>query len=122
MAGYQVGVIAVARHGRGRVVLVTTRGGSRWIFPKGHREKGRSDPAIALEEAYEEAGLLGEVGKRYRVVRFDGGQKLRLYHMRVRKVLPRWPEMRERDRAIVSVKRAARLLPRELTPCLRWVR
>jgi 8-oxo-dGTP pyrophosphatase MutT (NUDIX family) len=43
----------------GRVCLVTSSGGSRWVIPKGHLEPGKSAGEIALQEAWEEAGLVG---------------------------------------------------------------
>jgi 8-oxo-dGTP pyrophosphatase MutT (NUDIX family) len=44
-----------------RVLLVTSkRNPNRWIFPKGHIEKGESAEAAALREACEEAGVVGK--------------------------------------------------------------
>jgi len=54
----QAGVVAVRG---GQVCLVTTRGGKRWVVPKGHMEPGKSAVEIALQEAWEEAGLAGLV-------------------------------------------------------------
>lgn len=53
---HQAGVIAV----RGRqVCLVMSSGGKRWVLPKGCFEPGKSAQEIALQEAWEEAGLVG---------------------------------------------------------------
>jgi 8-oxo-dGTP pyrophosphatase MutT (NUDIX family) len=44
-----------------RVLLVTSkRNPNRWIFPKGHIEKGEGAEAAALREAREEAGVVGK--------------------------------------------------------------
>jgi 8-oxo-dGTP pyrophosphatase MutT (NUDIX family) len=43
------------------VLLVTTLRSRRWILPKGWPQKGLSLPASAAAEAYEEAGVRGEV-------------------------------------------------------------
>jgi 8-oxo-dGTP pyrophosphatase MutT (NUDIX family) len=44
-----------------QVLLVTAkRNPKRWIFPKGHIEKGESAEAAALREAREEAGVVGK--------------------------------------------------------------
>jgi 8-oxo-dGTP pyrophosphatase MutT (NUDIX family) len=43
----------------GQVCLVTSRSGRRWVVPKGCMELGKSAGEIALQEAWEEAGLLG---------------------------------------------------------------
>jgi 8-oxo-dGTP pyrophosphatase MutT (NUDIX family) len=53
----QAGVIPV--NGRGQVCLVSSRGGKRWVVPKGCMEPGMSAGQIALQEAWEEAGLVG---------------------------------------------------------------
>jgi 8-oxo-dGTP pyrophosphatase MutT (NUDIX family) len=54
----QAGVVAVRG---GQVCLVTTRGGKRWVVPKGCMEPNKSATEIALQEAWEEAGLVGLV-------------------------------------------------------------
>jgi 8-oxo-dGTP pyrophosphatase MutT (NUDIX family) len=52
----QSGVIAVRN---GQVCLVSSRNGKRWVVPKGCIEPGKSAGEIALQEAWEEAGLVG---------------------------------------------------------------
>ena len=43
------------------VCLITTRGGGRWIVPKGWPETDLSHVEVAAQEAWEEAGLTGAV-------------------------------------------------------------
>jgi 8-oxo-dGTP pyrophosphatase MutT (NUDIX family) len=43
----------------GRVCLVRSRGGKRWVIPKGCIERGQTAGETALQEAWEEAGLVG---------------------------------------------------------------
>jgi 8-oxo-dGTP pyrophosphatase MutT (NUDIX family) len=43
----------------GQVCLVTSRSGKRWVVPKGCMEPGKSACEIALQEAWEEAGVVG---------------------------------------------------------------
>ena len=43
----------------GRVCLVTSRNGKHWVIPKGCQEHGKTPEQIALQEAWEEAGLMG---------------------------------------------------------------
>src|SRR4051794_32284746 len=51
--------------GRREVMLLTTRETHRWIIPKGWPMKGRKPAEAAGQEAFEEAGLIGQiVGKR----------------------------------------------------------
>jgi 8-oxo-dGTP pyrophosphatase MutT (NUDIX family) len=52
----QAGVVPVRN---GSVCLVTSRSGKRWVVPKGCIEPGKSAGEIALQEAWEEAGLVG---------------------------------------------------------------
>ena len=44
---------------RNQVCLVTSRNGKRWVIPKGCLEPGKTASEIALQEAWEEAGLVG---------------------------------------------------------------
>jgi 8-oxo-dGTP pyrophosphatase MutT (NUDIX family) len=41
------------------VCLVSSRNGKRWVVPKGCMEPGKTAGEIALQEAWEEAGLVG---------------------------------------------------------------
>jgi 8-oxo-dGTP pyrophosphatase MutT (NUDIX family) len=58
----QSGAIVVRLDGdEPQVLLVTAkRNPKRWIFPKGHIEKGESAEEAALREALEEAGVVGK--------------------------------------------------------------
>jgi 8-oxo-dGTP pyrophosphatase MutT (NUDIX family) len=95
----QAAVIAVRA---GRVCLVQSSGGKRWVIPKGHIERGRTAAETALCEAWEEAGLLGglrpdPVGSY--LYEKDG----RLYHvtvflMDVTEAADDWPERQLRPR------------------------
>src|SRR6516165_7806532 len=52
----QAGVLAIIGE---RICLVSSRGGKRWVVPKGCLEPGKTSGEIALQEAWEEAGLTG---------------------------------------------------------------
>ncbi len=52
----QAGVLAIIGE---RICLVSSRGGKRWVVPKGCLEPGKTAAEIALQEAWEEAGLVG---------------------------------------------------------------
>ncbi len=43
----------------GQVCLVSSSSGKRWVVPKGNFEPGKTASEIALQEAWEEAGLVG---------------------------------------------------------------
>lgn len=120
MSHHEVGVLAIVNDAKKKVVIITTRGGSRWIFPKGQTEKGRGDKSVALDEAFEEAGLIGTIEASYVEFNIRNGKesKLRLYPMKVRKVLSDWPEIKERKRQILSISQARKHLSKELHCCL----
>src|SRR5882724_13290224 len=46
------------------VMLVTSRETRRWIIPKGWPQKGKAPHHSAAREAFEEAGVVGTVGRR----------------------------------------------------------
>ncbi len=61
----QVGALCWRRTGKGlRVLLITSRDTGRWVIPKGWPMRNRTDAEAAAREAYEEAGLRGEVSPR----------------------------------------------------------
>jgi 8-oxo-dGTP pyrophosphatase MutT (NUDIX family) len=49
---------------RTEIMLVTSRETQRWIIPKGWPQKGKAPHDSAAREAFEEAGVVGAVGKR----------------------------------------------------------
>jgi 8-oxo-dGTP pyrophosphatase MutT (NUDIX family) len=109
--------------GRLKVVLVTSAAGF-WIFPKGNFEDEHGKCGTAELEAYEEAGVKGKVDpkRRYRTnVIISGGRRARLvlYPLEISKLCKEWPEAFRRERRIVSLKDAGRLLGSDgLRKCL----
>ncbi|MBY2907740.1 NUDIX hydrolase [Rhizobium leguminosarum] len=59
----QAGAICYRRNAEGRleVLLVGSRRNGRWGVPKGHIESSETSSAAALREAFEEAGIIGDV-------------------------------------------------------------
>ena len=49
------------RDGAIEFLLVRTKGGNKWTFPKGHVEKGETAREAAAREAHEEAGVAGTI-------------------------------------------------------------
>jgi 8-oxo-dGTP pyrophosphatase MutT (NUDIX family) len=99
-----------------RVLLVTSRETRRWVLPKGWMEKRLSPHALAAKEALEEAGVLGEVERRP-VGRYDYLKRgprdrvtpcsVRVFPLRVERLLDDWPERRQRQRRWFSPAEAA---------------
>lgn len=59
---YQVAALCCRQGEDGNeILLITSRRKKKWIIPKGWPMGDRSDAQSALQEAYEEAGIVGEV-------------------------------------------------------------
>jgi 8-oxo-dGTP pyrophosphatase MutT (NUDIX family) len=94
----------------GRVCLVTSRSGKRWVVPKGCLELGKTAGEIALQEAWEEAGLLGRLlpGPIGSYVYDKAGITcyVLLFHMHVVEEAQDWPEQGQRQRRWFSPAQA----------------
>ena len=99
----QAGVIPY-RHAGDEIelLLVTSRSGNRWVFPKGHIDEGMSAPEAAAMEAYEEAGVRGSIDEeslgRYKYEKWGGSYRVTMFLMEVEKVYRTWPEQDQRTR------------------------
>jgi 8-oxo-dGTP pyrophosphatase MutT (NUDIX family) len=104
---FQAGVIAVRN---GRVCLVSSSSGKRWVIPKGCLEAGKSVAEIALQEAWEEAGLHGELcdeplGSYYHR-KADRIQRVTVFAMEVTEAARDWPEKFKRRRIWLGATKA----------------
>tara|TARA_B110000977_G_scaffold190591_1_gene261577 strand:- start:3379 stop:3840 length:462 start_codon:yes stop_codon:yes gene_type:complete len=98
--------------------IVTSRRSKRWIVPKGWPMHGETPMDAAATEAFEEAGVRGEIYPRpigvfsyYKVRSQDELPCMAVvYPLKVKKILKRWPEDRERERKWVSRKKAAQMV------------
>jgi 8-oxo-dGTP pyrophosphatase MutT (NUDIX family) len=99
------------------------------VLPKGWIEPGEPAYRGALREAFEEAGLVGEadrepLGTYSYAKRRDGGQpvmvEVRVFRLRVARLLADWPERAERTRRLVRPAAAAAMVAEpELAKLLR---
>ena len=110
----------------GRICLVTSRGGKGLVVPKGRLASGRTAKQTALQEAWEEAGLIGMLRPRsigsYRYEKAGTRFKVVIYLMDVIAVAKDWPECRRRSRHWLSpAEAAARVRRRGLRKLLRRV-
>ena len=64
----------------------------------------------ALEEAYEEAGVLGEISDDRKATIEHPDWTLDLYPMKISKLLKKWPEMDWREREWVPLKKIEKWL------------
>ena len=97
-------------------MLVTSRETRRWVIPKGWIEKRHSPAAQAAQEAFEEAGIRGRIGKApighyaYPKRLANGASvtcEVEVYPLEVERLLERWPEMAERERRWFTLAEAA---------------
>lgn len=104
----QVGALPYRRRDDGaiEVLLITSRDTRRWVIPKGNPITGLEPHQAAMQEAYEEAGILGtaaatSVGeyayvKHYRV-RPDRTLTVRVFPLAFERQLDEWPERHQRE-------------------------
>lgn len=106
------------RHGAEgvEILMITSRETRRWVVPKGGRMAGKTDAEAAAIEAYEEAGVQGDVmgapigwfryGKRMKSGRVQACI-VSVYPLEIYIQLGAWPEDAQRERRWMSVEAAA---------------
>ena len=114
----QVGALCLQAE-TGSVLLVTSRGTGRWIIPKGWPMDGRSVGGAALREAWEEAGVRGEV-EETAFGRYSYDKKLtkglsapvevQVHLVRVEGLDKNFPERKQRQRRWFTPAEAAGLV------------
>jgi 8-oxo-dGTP pyrophosphatase MutT (NUDIX family) len=90
----------------GRLCLITSTSGKRWVIPKGLIEPGQTAAESALLESWEEAGLVGALDPdpvgSYLYEKYGGIYHVTVFVLRVTKVAMEWPERDSRQRVWVS--------------------
>jgi 8-oxo-dGTP pyrophosphatase MutT (NUDIX family) len=101
------------------VMLVTSRGTRRWIIPKGWPKIGLPPHRTAEEEAYEEAGVAGKVGKKHigsysydKVLKkgLTASCRVQVFPLRVTRQHKQWPEKHQRETRWYRPVEAARFV------------
>ncbi|MFC7478399.1 NUDIX hydrolase [Dankookia sp. GCM10030260] len=104
------------RDGETMVMLVTSRETRRWVLPKGWVEPELEPHEMAAREAFEEAGLIGEiepepVGHYSYDKRLRGGRLVSchvlVFPMWVKRQLKKWPEKKQRKTRWLTLGQAA---------------
>ena len=96
-------------------MLITSRETGRWILPKGWTEKRLTEAEQAAKEAYEEAGIIGQISdapissyhytKRLEVETREC--TVNVYPLRVTQLLDSWKEAHQRRREWFTLSQAA---------------
>ena len=98
----------------GQVCLVTASSGRRWVIPKGIIDPGQTAPETALQEAWEEAGLVGtlvpEPVGHYLRDKWGGTCHITVFLMHVTEAHENWPEKAARQRRWLSPSQALDLI------------
>jgi 8-oxo-dGTP pyrophosphatase MutT (NUDIX family) len=109
----------IGQEGAHQVMLLTSRDTRRWVIPKGWPMKGRKPGEAAAQEAYEEAGLVGEIIGKQPVGSFHYAKRIgaedlltevKVFLLRVERQLDEWPEKAERETQWFDARDAARLV------------
>jgi 8-oxo-dGTP pyrophosphatase MutT (NUDIX family) len=86
----------------GRICLVNSSSGRGWVVPKGHIEPGLTARETALQEAWEEAGLRGNLDGSaigsYRYEKNGDTYHVLVFIMQVTEAAESWPEDDRRTR------------------------
>lgn len=113
---------AAIPHKDNKICLITSSSGKRWVIPKGRLEPGKTIGEIALQEAWEEAGLVGilhphPVGS-YLYEKCGDTYHVTVLLMEVTAIAEDWPESRLRERRWLG---SAQALTQIADPGLRTV-
>ena len=99
------------------VLLITSRSQRRWLIPKGWIEPWLSSAESAAREAWEEAGLVGQISTApvgwYAYRKWDRVRWVEVFLLRVDMMLDDWPEAKLRDRQWLSLAEAATRINQE---------
>ncbi|MEP5730642.1 MAG: NUDIX hydrolase [Sulfitobacter sp.] len=107
------------RRGKVQILVITSRGTKRWIMPKGWPMEGKTPAACAAQEAWEEAGVIGQSGETclgvYTYAKEIGEEDIlsclaMLYPLHVTSLAEKYPEAGQRRRRWVSRKKAAKMV------------
>ena len=97
-----------------QILLITTNSRKHWTIPKGLIEDGMSPAESAVQEAYEEAGIRGDLYENsignYRYHKWGGTCEVEVFLMAVTLMLDHWPEEIFRERLWCSTENAGAMV------------
>lgn len=114
----QSGVIPFRiKNGKVEIMIISTSSQTGWTIPKGHIDPGYSASESAVKEAYEEAGILGDIKKpnigNYQYEKYGQIFRVKVFFLEVTEKLTAWPEDYFRKRKWVSIKKASKKIGRK---------
>lgn len=96
------------------ILLITSIRRARWIIPKGVIEPGLTPAESACQEAFEEAGIVGDISStpigEYQYVKWGGVCTVTVFPLQVHTVLETWPEAALRKRRWMPVHAAVQVV------------
>jgi 8-oxo-dGTP pyrophosphatase MutT (NUDIX family) len=116
----QYGAICWRMHrSKVEVLLITSRDTGRWVIPKGWPMDNRSASEAAQQEAWEEAGVRGDIAETaigmFNYVKLLTSKRssecvVKVFTLRVSKLVDKFPERKERRRKWFAAEKAARMV------------
>ena len=114
----QYGALCWRMHrGKVEVLLITSRDTGRWVIPKGWPMDKLSPSEAARQEAWEEAGVRGEIAEtaiglfnyvKLLTPRRSCDCEVQVFALRVSELVDKFPERRQRRRKWFAADKAAR--------------
>lgn len=99
-------------NGEIEIMVITSSTGKRWVIPKGLVEPDMTPQDSAAKEAWEEAGLIGNVLPTllgtYEYQKWGRICRVEVFLLQVEMVLESWPEAKKRKREWVSLAKAVK--------------
>ncbi|MBD2253057.1 NUDIX hydrolase [Nostoc parmelioides] len=114
----QSGVIPYReRNGKIEILLITTRDRQSWVIPKGGIVNGMTPPDSAAKEAWEEAGVIGQVDINelgtYKYRKRGKVYQVKMYLLPVEMVSNNYPEANKRYRRWLDANQAIKLIKKD---------
>lgn len=113
----QYGAICWRMHrGKVEVLLITSRDTGRWVIPKGWPMDKRSPAQAAMQEAWEEAGVRGQINEaalgNFNYLKILSPKRsvqcaVQVFALRVSELADKFPEKKERRRKWFAAEKAA---------------
>ena len=104
------------------IVLISSRSSGNWIIPKGLVEPDMTPAESAANEAWEEAGVRGQIGSTihgsFEYQKWSRLCQVDVYDLAVTKIFSHWDEMDSRERTIVPIAEALDMIQDNMKPAL----